>query len=217
MKKLRIVDLGTMDYGPAIEVMRDIRNEVEHGADDTIILVEHNPVITIGSDDNEYSIIDAGYVKEQGIPVIRTDRGGGAVVHNNGQLVGYPVMKLSDMPVDLLSSIVETLSDVVAGFNVKAEKGTEPGLWVSGRKIGFVGMKIHHKVSMHGFAINVSNDLNLFQAIKTCGVAQEKITSLTLSTKKMVSMDMVKDVVISKFSKRFYYLPDKFILKEGNA
>jgi lipoyl(octanoyl) transferase len=213
MKKLRIIDLDTMDYNSAGDIMSEVRDEVEHGADDTLILLEHNPVITIGSDGNEYSVIDTSYIKEQGIPVIHTDRGGGAVVHNNGQLVGYPVMKLSNMPLDLLSGIVEIMADAVSEFNVKPKKGEEPGLWVADRKICFVGMKIHNKVTTHGFAINISNDLTLFKAIKTCGVENEKITNLTLSTKKMVSMDMVKHVVISKFSRRFDYLPDKFILR----
>ncbi len=215
MKKLRIIDLDTMDYHAAGEIMREVRDEVEHGANDTLILVEHNPVITIGSDGSEFSIVDTAYIKKQGIPVVHTDRGGGAVVHNNGQLVGYPVMRLSDMPLDLLKGIVDTLADVVAEFNVKSEKGDEPGIWVSGSKIGFVGMKIHNRVSTHGFALNISNDLDLFRAIETCGVQNERVTNLTLQTRRMISMDNLKQIFISKFSRRFNYIPDQFIMKEG--
>ncbi len=211
MKKLRIIDLDTIDYDSAKDIMSAVRNEVEHGADDTLILLEHNPVVTIGSDGDGNSIVDASYIKECGIPVIHIDRGGGAVVHNNGQLVAYPVMKVQNMPVDLLACIVETMADVVAEFNVKPKKGEEPGLWVGDRKIGFVGMKIQNNVSTHGFAINVSNDLNLFKTIRTCGVENAEITNLVLSIKKIVSMDMVKHVVISRFSRRFDYLPDRFI------
>ena len=215
MKKLRIIDLDTMDYLAAGEVMRGVRDEVEQGGHDTLILVEHNPVITIGSDGSAYSIIDTGYLQQQGIPVIRTDRGGGAVVHNNGQLVGYPVMRLPDMPLDLLKGLVDTLADVVAEFNIKSEKGAEPGVWVSGSKIGFVGMKIHNRVSTHGFAINISNDLDPFRAIETCGVQNERVTNLTLQTRTLISMEKIKELVISKFSKRFDYIPDQFIMKAG--
>lgn len=213
MRKLRIIDLNTMDYGPAMEVMQNVRDEVENGEDDALLLVEHNPVITIGSDGSAYSVLDEEYVKRKGITVVHVDRGGGAVAHNNGQLVGYPVMKLSNMPLDLLSVIVDTMADVVAEFDVKSKKGAEPGLWVSDRKIGFVGMKIQNRISTHGVALNVSNDLDIFQTIETCGVKNEKVTNLMISIKKMISMDQVKHVFISKFSRRFDYIPDKFIIK----
>lgn len=217
MNKLRVIDLDTMDYDAALTIMHKVRDEVEQGEDDTLILVEHNPVITIGLDGGRHNIIDTAYIKEHDIPVKHIDRGGGAVVHNNGQLVGYPVMKVASMPVDLMTGIVDTMSDIVSAFKVKPKKGKEPGLWVSDGKIGFVGMKIHNRVSLHGFAINVSNDLALFDIIETCGVRSQKVTNLTLTTKSMVSMERVKHVAISRFARKFRYLPDKIILKEGRA
>lgn len=216
MKKLRIIDLGIMDYTSAIEVMHNIKQRVERGDEDTILLVEHNPVITVGTDDDENSILDRAYIKKHNIPIIRTDRAGGAVVHNNGQIVCYPVLKVETMPVDLLSSIVATIADVVSDFNVKPQKGKEPGIWIANYKIGFVGMKIQNGISMHGFAINIYNNLDIFKAIKTCGVEDEKITNLTLSTKTMISLDKIKKLIVSKFSRRFNYLPDKFIVKESD-
>ncbi len=216
MKKLRIIELNTMDYNSTMEVMHNVRDEVEHGENDALIFVEYNPVITIGSDGSEHSIVDTGYIKRKGISVVHVDRGGGAVVHNNGQLVGYPVMKLSNMPLDLLLGIVDTMADVLSGFGVKSEKGAEPGLWVSGCKIGFVGMRIQKGISTHGFALNVSNDLDLFKTIETCGIKEARVTNLTLLTRKMIQMEEIQHVFISKFSRRFHYMPDKFIIKENN-
>lgn len=215
MKKLRIIDLGVMDYAAALDVMQGIRSEVTQGADDTILLVEHSPVITIGKDGGDRSIVDRSRIRDQGIPVVNVERGGGAVVHNNGQLVVYPVMKLAGMPLDLLGGIVDTMADVAAGFGIKTHRGDEPGLWATEGKIGFVGMKIHQNISTHGFALNVCNDLDLFQCIETCGVVHEKVTNLTLLTRRLLSMDMVKQICVIKFSQRFRYLPDQFIMKEG--
>jgi len=217
MKKLRIVDLGTMDYLPAIEIMHDVRNEVEHGADDTLLIVEHNPVITIGTDDDENSILDKTYIKKHKIPVIRTERAGGAVAHNNGQIVCYPVLKVETMPVDLIPGILATMTDALVDFNIRPRKGKEPGIWVSDYKIGFVGMKIHKGVSIHGFAMNISNNLDIFRTIKTCGKEDEKITNLTLSIKTIIPLDKMKKSIISKFAMRFNYLPDRFVVKEGSA
>lgn len=214
MKKLRIIELNTMDYAGTIEIMQDVSNEVAGGADDALIFVEYNPVITVGADGRENSVVDSGYLRGQGIPVVRVDRGGAAVVHNNGQLVGYPVMKVPGRPLDMLADIVDVIAEVLSEFGVQSEKRDEPGLWVSGRKIGFVGMKIHRGVSTHGFAINVSNNLDLFQTIETCGIRDARVTNLMLSAKKMIPMDKIKSVLISRFSRRFHYIPDAFIIKD---
>lgn len=217
MKKLRIIDLGVMDYASALGIMQDVHRDVAHGVDDTILFVEHTPVITIGKDGGDRSVVDEGHVRNIRVPVVHVDRGGGAVVHNNGQLVGYPVMKLADMPLDLIEEIVDTMADVAAEFSIKTHRGAEPGLWASGGKIGFVGMKVHRNISTHGFAINVSNDLDLFQTIETCGVRHERVSNLTLLTRQLISMDSVKQICISKFARRFGYIPDQFIMKEGSA
>ncbi|MGB9735404.1 MAG: lipoyl(octanoyl) transferase LipB [bacterium] len=217
MKRLRIVDLGTVEYSSAMEIMHKVREDVKHGNDDTLLILEHNPVITIGTDDGDDSVVDKTYIKKHSIPIVKTDRGGGAVVHNNGQIVCYPVLRFQGMPVDLLSEIVSTMYDAVAEFNVKPEKGREPGLWINGNKVGFVGMKIHEGISMHGFAINISNNTDLFKTIKTCGIEDERIGNLTRSTKSMVSIDRVKNIIVSKFAKRFGYLPDKFIMQGRDA
>ncbi len=215
MKKLRIIDLTTMEYPSAMEFMHTARSEVERGEDDTLLLVEHKAVVTIGVDGDETSIVDREYIHRHGIPVIRTDRGGDSVVHNAGQLVAYPIVKVRKGPVDMVGAITDAIVDVVSGYGLKAEVGKEPGVWVSGQKLGFVGLKIEHGVSVHGIAINVANDLGPFGAIKTCGIENEKVTNLTLAAKRFIAVDEVKHRFISKFSRRFEYMPDRFIIREG--
>ncbi len=217
MNKLRVIDLNTMDYPSAMEFMRTTRDEVERGEDDTLLLVEHGTVITIGVDGDEAGLVDRGYIDRHGIPVIRTDRGGESVVHNAGQLVAYPVMKVQKGTLDMVGAVTGAIMDVIADYSLRPETGSEPGVWVAGQKLGFVGMKIERGVSLHGVAINVSNDLGPFRAIKTCGIENEKVTSLTLATKKLIAVDDVKRRFVSRFSRRLGYLPDRFILREGNG
>lgn len=215
MKKLRIIDLGTIDYDSAMEVMLSAKEMVKHGEDDTLLILEHTPVITIGTDDeDDDSIVDKDYIKKHNIKVVKTDRGGGAVIHNNGQIVCYPILKLCTMPINLISDIVSIMYDVVSEFDIKPKRGKEPGLWVNDKKIGFIGMKIHEGISMHGFAINICNDTQLFKTIKTCGVQDENVTNLSHITKTLISLDMVKNLIVSKFARKFSYLPDKFIITQ---
>ncbi len=215
MKKLRLVDLGVIDYNSAIEIMRDIRSEVEHGADDALILMEHTPVVTIGMDSDESSIVDSAYIKKHNIPVVHVDRGGDAVIHNHGQLVMYPVIRIPNAPMDIVESIVNVMADVVSEFGLDVKRKNKPGLWVSDQKIGFIGMRFQHGISIHGIAVNVSNELDPFKAIKTCGVENEKLTNLELSTRRIVSVDEVKRISILKCARRFNYLPDKSILEQN--
>lgn len=210
------MDLNIMDYGSAVNMMREVRDDVEHGGDDALLLVEHKPVITIGKDGDETSIIDKEYINKHNIPVVYSDRGGEAVVHNTGQLVAYPIMKVSDDPLDIVNSLWDVIAYLISDYGLVAKTGKDPGVWVFDQKLGFFGMKVHKGISIHGIAINVANDLDPFNAIKTCGVEGEKVTSLTLAAKKFISVDDVKHRFISKFSRRFNYLPDKFIIKESN-
>ena len=216
MNKLRVMDLNTMDYGSAVNMMRAVRDDVEHGGDDALLLVEHKPVITIGKDGDETSIIDKGYINKHNIPLVYSDRGGDAVVHNTGQLVAYPVMKVSENPLDIVNAMWDVLAYLISDYGLVVKNGKEPGAWVLDQKLGFIGMKVQGGVSIHGIAINVANDLDPFNAIKTCGVQGEKVTSLTLAAKKFISVDDVKRRLISKFSRRFDYLPDKFIIEENS-
>ncbi len=211
MKKLNIVDLGMMTYSDAIEVMERVRDDVEKIEDDTLLLVEHPTVITIGRDGDDSSIVDKAYIDKHNIPVVHADRGGKAVVHNKGQLVVYPVIKVTDNPIDILFKMMDVMESTLIAFGLKITRHDEPGAWIDDQKIAFFGMSVEHGVLVHGAALNIFNDLNPFNAIKTCGRDNERVTNLVLKTKNMIDIESVKMTLVSRFSRQLGYLPDRFI------
>ena len=145
-----------------------------------MLLLEHPPVYTVGrrSDDGELPLGEAFY-RERGIDIVQTPRGGKLTYHGPGQLVGYPIMRVSSVPDYILTmerSIVAALAD--AGVTAGTKRGHKHvGVWVEDKKIASVGVHISHGVSSHGFAVNVDNDLDPFSWVVACGLPEVQMTS----------------------------------------
>ncbi|MFN4033182.1 MAG: lipoyl(octanoyl) transferase LipB [Fimbriimonadales bacterium] len=204
-----LIDLGLIRYAPALELQRRLHARRVAGViPDTLLLLEHPPVITQGKAFHpEHLRFAHEFYTQQGVELQPTDRGGDVTCHNPGQLVGYPIFDLAQRGRDLhkfLRDIEESLIRALAEFGIEAHREAGyTGVWVGDAKIAAIGVKASQWVSMHGFALNVSNDLRLFQTIVPCGIADRPVTSMERVLGGAVSMDAVKRRVAQAFEAVF--------------
>ncbi|MFN2475516.1 MAG: lipoyl(octanoyl) transferase LipB, partial [Chthoniobacterales bacterium] len=150
---------------------------------DELLLLEHEPVYTIGRTPDQSSLRGAGHLPH---PLFPINRGGQATYHGPGQLVGYPIIDLRRCGQDLhcyLRWIEEVLIDLLASFEVIAQTRTGlTGVWIEDRKIASIGIGVRHWITMHGFALNVCGDLSAFDHIVPCGITNVTMTSLEMES-----------------------------------
>jgi lipoyl(octanoyl) transferase len=178
---LEIARLGTVDYQSALalqDALLAARREDLIG--DTLLMLEHPHVFTLGRG------ADARYLLEArpGVPVFRVSRGGQVTYHGPGQLIGYPILKLEGRERDIhlyLRRLEQTMMDALAKLNIAAGRRRGlTGVWVDERKIGSIGVGLRRWITLHGFALNVSTDLEYFGAMVPCGIADVQMTSVEL-------------------------------------
>src|ERR1700754_2875722 len=183
--ELWVCHLGRVEYREASALQERLRDSVQAGElPDLMLLLEHPPVDTVGRRSGEGDLpFGEAFYRERGIDIVRTPRGGQLTYHGPGQLVGYPIMHVSNVPEYILTmerALVRALAD--AGIS---EAGTRlghkhVGVWVGERKIASVGVHISHGVSAHGFAVNVDNDLDPWSWVVACGLPDVQMTSMAL-------------------------------------
>ncbi|HEV2014569.1 MAG TPA: lipoyl(octanoyl) transferase LipB [Candidatus Dormibacteraeota bacterium] len=174
---------------------------------DTLILLEHPHTYTIGrSGTREHVYLTEDELAARGITCLEVDRGGDVTYHGPGQLVGYPILGLGPPP-DVgwyLRSLEACLIDVLDDFGIKGGRlDGYTGVWVAGRKIAAIGVKVSQGVTTHGFALNVATDLSLFTHILPCGIPDKGVTSMAVELGRAPAMIDVEDAVVARFSERF--------------
>lgn len=201
-------------YAQVWELQRTLVDAVQHQGGGHLLLVEHLPVITIGKNGKRSNILisDAELVR-RGIEVFRVDRGGDVTYHGPGQLVVYPIVRLSDFGLGV-KAFVEALAQVQIGvlkaFSISAAwSAKNVGVWVGDRKIGSLGIRISMGVSSHGFALNLNTDLSAFELLNPCGMANVKMTSVLEETGKQVAMEDAMELARVEFMKVFGRLAGK--------
>ncbi|MGQ9656580.1 MAG: lipoyl(octanoyl) transferase LipB [Fimbriimonadales bacterium] len=205
----RLLDLGLVPYAHALELQRQLHARRVAGAiPDTLLLLEHPPVITLGKAFHPEHLRHAHeFYAQQGIELHPTDRGGDVTCHNPEQLVGYPIFDVSQHGRDLhkfLRDIEQVIIDTLREFGVEAHREAGyTGVWVGNAKIAAIGIKVTKWVSMHGFALNVNNDLSLFQTIVPCGIADRPVISLQQLLGHPVPMGQVKQSISHHFERIF--------------
>lgn len=183
--KLNILSLGRCEYEKALMIQYDILKKRQNGQiEDTLILVEHPPVVTLGRHANPFNIrISKKVLMDKGISVFETNRGGDVTYHGPGQIVGYTIVNLRENNLGI-KRYVKKLEDVLITmlkneYNIKAvhhQKHT--GVWVDDKKITAIGLAVKRGVTMHGFALNVNTSLNAFNDIVPCGIPDKGVTSI---------------------------------------
>jgi len=186
-RRLAVADLGTVAYGAALERQRSLAEDRIAGrlTDDLLLLLEHPPVVTLGRGARESSLpIAPELLRRRGIEVFEIERGGDVTYHGPGQLVGYPIFDLAggQHRRDLhwfLRQIEEALIVALDRFGITGERREGyTGVWTAGRKIASIGIHVRQWVTWHGFALNVTTDLNPFSLIVPCGIPDVVMTSL---------------------------------------
>lgn len=190
--------LGSVDYRVAWQQQRDLADARVAGASDTLLLLEHPAVYTAGrrTEPQERPV--------DGTPVVDTDRGGKITWHGPGQLVGYPIIGLTE-PLDVLNYVrrlEEALIKVCAdlGLDTVRVRGRS-GVWVPGadglpdRKVAAIGVRVSRATTLHGFALNCDCDLTAFDAIVPCGISDAGVTSLSAELRRPVTVDDIRTPV----------------------
>jgi lipoyl(octanoyl) transferase len=191
---IHVLQLGRLDYATALELQRslvELRKRGEIG--DVLLLLEHTPVITLGRNAKaEHVLASREQLAARGIEVFECDRGGDVTYHGPGQLVGYPIFDLRGFTptegprktlgaVEFVRRLEEVLIRSCADFGIAARRvAGRTGVWTeeSDAKVAAIGVHISRGVTSHGFALNVSTDLEAFQFIVPCGIADKSVTSL---------------------------------------
>ncbi|MFA9470859.1 MAG: lipoyl(octanoyl) transferase LipB [Deltaproteobacteria bacterium] len=177
--------LGTIDYAEAHRLQKELQaKRISGEIDDTVLLLEHPPVLTMGRSAKEQHVLAAPDVlAARGISVHEVGRGGDVTYHGPGQLVAYPIIDLKPDRRDVrkyMWSLEETMIRTCADFGLAATRveGLN-GAWIGDRKVGAVGVRISRWVTMHGLALNANSDLTHFDLIVPCGIQDKTVTSLS--------------------------------------
>jgi lipoyl(octanoyl) transferase len=200
---------GVVDYEESLRLQHE-RVIARKAGDiaDTLLLLEHPPVYTLGRNANRENILfSPDRLRRLGAQVFETDRGGDITFHGPGQLVGYPIFDLTRHRRDLawyMHSLEEVFIRVAGDFGIGAERiDGARGVWVGNDKLVAMGVHVSRWVTSHGFAFNVNTDLRFFDWIVPCGLHGKGVTSLQKLLGRTVSMDVVIECVIRHFGTVF--------------
>ena len=214
-RELWTVSLGRVSYAEALELQRTIARDRISGAidQDVLLLVEHNPVVTMGRSAKEKHLVATPeFLEQHGVELFEVERGGDVTYHGPGQLVGYPIMDLKRHKQDLhwyLRQLEQALMDMLSEYGIPAERNTGlTGVWARGKKIASIGVHARDWVTWHGFALNVTTELSYFDLIVPCGITGVVMTSIAneLGVSDL-SMHDVMDRVTASFANLFDLVP----------
>ena len=186
--------LGCISYAEALALQEEIvaRKRADDSSRDELLLLEHEPVYTIGRTSDHSSLRGASHLPH---PLFPINRGGQATYHGPGQLVGYPIIDLRRREQDLhryLRWLEQVLIELLAGYEIVAQtRSGLTGVWVAERKIASIGVGVRQWITMHGFALNVSGDLSAFDHIVPCGIADVTMTSIARETGRLFAVEEV--------------------------
>ena len=201
MKRVRACWLGSTGYRDAWDLQAELVRAVADGREpDTLLLLEHPHVFTMGKAAKaEHVLWDEAERGRRAVDVIWSDRGGEATYHGPGQLVGYPVVSLDRLGLTIpgyIDAMERSLIAYLAGPGVTAEPGGPglTGVWSSGKKVAAIGIKLNRPVVSHGFALNLTTDLDYFEGIVPCGHAELKATSVEeLTGRRVATQDAARE------------------------
>jgi lipoyl(octanoyl) transferase len=207
MSTPRVEWLGRVAYGPALKLQeKSVAQRLAGEAADTILLLEHDPVYTIGRNRDRSSLGDTPLPH----PVEEINRGGQATFHGPGQLVGYFIFDLQKLTPDLhvfLRWIEDGLIAVLADYGLAAQRRESlTGVWIEDRKIASIGVGVRKWITMHGFGLNVGSDLSGFAAITPCGIQGVTMTSLSRELDREIPVEEAAGKTRDIFTLRYSFL-----------
>ena len=203
--------LGVVGYQDALALQHRLVEDRRAGrVGDQLLLLEHPPVITLGvrtRNDRSHVLQTPESLAAEGVEVFEAGRGGDVTYHGPGQLVGYPILDLKPDRCDVhryVRDLEGVLIRSVAAFGIDAGRiAGLTGIWVGSEKLGAIGVRISRWITSHGFALNVTTDLDYFNLIVPCGIADRGVTSLSQLLGRRVDRREVEDRVVQRFSEVF--------------
>jgi len=206
---LQVHWLGRTDFANALALQEEIvaKKRADPSCPDELLLLEHEPVYTIGRTPDQSSLLGAEHLPH---PLFAINRGGQATYHGPGQLMGYPIIDLRGCGQDLhkyLRWLEQLLIEMLAQYEIAAtQRASLTGVWVDERKIASIGVGVRHWITMHGFALNVRGDLSPFNQIVPCGIDNVAMTSMENETGQPFSVETVATAFEKIASRRIFDL-----------
>ena len=204
--KFIVKDLGFLDYKKAHQIQLDSHKKIVESKETvTLILVEHPRTITFGrKGGRENLLVKEDFLAEKGFSLYDIERGGDVTYHGPGQLVGYPIFKVGIKVDNYLRRLEQALINLLAQYGIKSVGSPGyAGVWVGNDKIAAIGVSIKRNISFHGFALNVSTNLNDFNYIVPCGLKDKGVTSLSSILGKEITIEEIKPKLITAMRESF--------------
>ena len=204
-QKILIQDLGFKKYKSVLSLQKKLQKQrIAGNIKDTLILVEHEPVYTLGKNANRHHLLQS---RDKSVEVHNIERGGDVTFHGPGQLVGYPILDLRNYKKSVswyMRTLEELTIRVLKEFDIKgSRKKGLTGVWVENKKIAAQGVRISRWVTMHGFSINVCPQLSYYDGIIPCGIFDYDVTSMEECLNKKLSVKKIKNSVSEIFLELF--------------
>ncbi len=205
--ELTVLPLGRKSYEDVWNLQKDLVLRRKKGEiKDTLILVEHDPVYTLGKNADENHLLQS---RPRVVPVYNVERGGDVTYHGPGQLVGYPILDLHDHRLSVgwyMRTLEEVLMKTLDHFGIRAGRQDRlTGVWVGNEKIASLGVRLSRWISMHGFALNVNVDLSFFDGIIPCGIFDHDVTSMKTILGRAQELREVEEKTVDEFVKVFQF------------
>ena len=210
-----VSDLKTMDYAACLKLQRAVHGARVKGLiPDTLLLVEHPHVLTFGRRARQENVLVSQSVLQQmGVTCAHVERGGDVTYHGPGQILTYPIFALEKKGIgvlDFVEKLEAVMIRVLKDYGIRGERDDRNrGVWVKGRKIGFVGIAVKKGISLHGLSLNINPDLSFFQMIHSCGLKGVGITSMAELLNETILLDEIKTRILFHFQRIFHVHLDR--------
>ena len=202
---VQVRDLGLCAYDEVWNLQKEIQAQRIAGkSEDTLLLVEHEPVYTLGKNADKNHLLQH---YPDNVQIFQIERGGDITFHGPGQLVGYPILDLHNYKKSVswyMRSLEQVIINTLQKYGIKGEQKEDlTGVWIKDKKIAAFGVRISRWVTMHGFALNVNTDMQYYEGIIPCGILKYGVTSMEKLLNHEVNMKDVKNTLISSFKNVF--------------
>lgn len=219
MKRCQVLKLGLVEYGEAWGIQKELFDDrSQNEIIDTLIILQHPSTYTFG----RRTISGQPGLEENdinGTPIFRIDRGGGGTYHGPGQVVVYPVICLKSYTQDYhvyLRMLEDVIIRTLSGFMITGERLMGfTGVWVNGDKIASIGVRIIRGITMHGFSLNVNNDLRPFDYIVPCNIEDVRITSMSKVLGRTLNLSKIEEALIEHFAMVFDMVLENRLITVG--
>ena len=212
MATCHVLRIGRIRYQPALDVQLRIVERIKEteAADAVLLLLEHSPAITIGRSGRDEHLLAAGDdLARRGLERHRSSRGGDVTYHGPGQIVGYPILRLAGVRRDVhryLRSLEAVLIAALKRFGIEGQRAAGlTGVWVGDAKVAAIGVALSRWITYHGFALNVTTDLDAFSLIVPCGIHNRPVTSMEKLLGRAPARKEVEDALVEEFAAEFQF------------